>query len=334
MDKPKLFQVELPQITKARLLSDIQNLNTDSKQSLYFFYSEFLLRANRNIYYNQVLNSADMKAIDGRGLQWALWRAMNYQNKTSKFNWISFVVELIKNLISGFIVLAITKNNLLSETQNEVILGRDFIYDIFELASEKSWKIMIIGGGNLIEARNKLVQKYPNINFEIVSFNSNSRLMKDLPQNYPTSEIDYLEAHRILNDDNLNDCFDELKKAEQKLEQEEFDLILVCLGGASGKQEFFIHKIKQNPNINFRLAIGLGAALDHLGGGKQQSVAPIWMQKSGLEWVYRFIALPYRRKRIYDSIVTLWWWTSLQKFVPDNRHVNLENAKIESKNIK
>jgi UDP-N-acetyl-D-mannosaminuronic acid transferase (WecB/TagA/CpsF family) len=48
------------------------------------------------------------------------------------------------------------------------------------------------------------------------------------------------------------------------------DLLLISLGGGSGKQEFFIDNLKQDPKVNFRLATGIGAALDHLGTGAEQ----------------------------------------------------------------
>jgi N-acetylglucosaminyldiphosphoundecaprenol N-acetyl-beta-D-mannosaminyltransferase len=47
--------------------------------------------------------------------------------------------------------------------------------------------------------------------------------------------------------------------------------------------------------------IGVGAAFDFLAGDKKQ--APVWMQRNGLEWLFRFASEPRRLWRRYLSIV-------------------------------
>jgi hypothetical protein len=65
----KLFNVNLPQITKWELKERLANLNNEynEKLSLYWYYSEFLLRANRNPWYKRVLNEA------GRYITITIW---------------------------------------------------------------------------------------------------------------------------------------------------------------------------------------------------------------------------------------------------------------------
>jgi N-acetylglucosaminyldiphosphoundecaprenol N-acetyl-beta-D-mannosaminyltransferase len=43
--------------------------------------------------------------------------------------------------------------------------------------------------------------------------------------------------------------------------------------------------------------IGVGAAFDFLGGRTRQ--APAWMQRNGLEWLFRLLAEPLRLWRRY-----------------------------------
>ncbi len=43
--------------------------------------------------------------------------------------------------------------------------------------------------------------------------------------------------------------------------------------------------------------VGVGAAFDFLAGAKRQ--APGWMQRSGLEWLFRLVAEPRRLWRRY-----------------------------------
>ena len=44
--------------------------------------------------------------------------------------------------------------------------------------------------------------------------------------------------------------------------------------------------------INAPVMIGVGAAFDFLSGNKKQ--APYWMQRSGLEWLFRLATEPRR----------------------------------------
>ena len=76
------------------------------------------------------------------------------------------------------------------------------------------------------------------------------------------------------------------------------DVIWVGLG--SPKQDLWMARYHQH--LNARLMIGVGAAFDFIAGIKPQ--APLWMQKNGLEWLYRLWTEPrrlWRRYLIYNS---------------------------------
>jgi N-acetylglucosaminyldiphosphoundecaprenol N-acetyl-beta-D-mannosaminyltransferase len=51
--------------------------------------------------------------------------------------------------------------------------------------------------------------------------------------------------------------------------------------------------------INAAALIGVGAAFDFLSGSKRQ--APRWMQRSGLEWLFRLMMEPRRLWRRYAT---------------------------------
>ncbi|MFA6139185.1 MAG: WecB/TagA/CpsF family glycosyltransferase [Hyphomicrobium sp.] len=53
--------------------------------------------------------------------------------------------------------------------------------------------------------------------------------------------------------------------------------------------------------LNAPVLIGVGAAFDFLSGGKKQ--APAWMQRNGLEWLFRLASEPTRLWRRYLTIV-------------------------------
>lgn len=344
-----LFGVDLPITSKQNLINEVQKLDSSKKAVLYFLYSEFLLRANRNPWYRDVLKNADFTAVDGKGLWWV-------QSRTSKMQFIPrcyiqyflklpfllrlfffvvlFILELFFSFFSGLTTLLL-KTDFSKISGNKLILGRDFVYNLFEIAQSKKWHTVIVGGNetnqNII--RSKIIKKYPELSLKIWSRNNGSDLMRDkvcIGSN--TQDVNLI--NKVLNSQNILEGFPDLEEAKSFIIQEKPDLVIVCLGGASGKQEFFIDNLKRDPEVSFGLATGVGAALDHLGSGVQQVVAPKWMIATGLEWLHRFITQPYRRKRIWDSIFTLWWWTVVQEFMKTKimrkTVVNIIRRKIET----
>ena len=66
------------------------------------------------------------------------------------------------------------------------------------------------------------------------------------------------------------------------------DIVWVGLGAP--KQEFWMQAHLRR--LNAPVMIGVGAAFDFLSGNKPQ--APLWMQRNGLEWLFRFLNEPRR----------------------------------------
>jgi N-acetylglucosaminyldiphosphoundecaprenol N-acetyl-beta-D-mannosaminyltransferase len=71
------------------------------------------------------------------------------------------------------------------------------------------------------------------------------------------------------------------------------DILWVGLG--SPKQELWMYH--HQGRIDVPVMIGVGAAFDFLSGNKPQ--APRWIQRSGLEWFYRFLQEPRRLWKRY-----------------------------------
>jgi UDP-N-acetyl-D-mannosaminouronate:lipid I N-acetyl-D-mannosaminouronosyltransferase len=69
------------------------------------------------------------------------------------------------------------------------------------------------------------------------------------------------------------------------------DLIFVALG--SPKQELLIERFRSVHPSGFYM--GLGGSFDIYAGVKKR--APLWMQRRGLEWLFRFLAEPSRAPR-------------------------------------
>lgn len=65
---------------------------------------------------------------------------------------------------------------------------------------------------------------------------------------------------------------------------------ILWVGISSPRQELWM--AEHVDKLNVPVLIGVGAAFDFLSGHKQQ--APRWIQRSGLEWLYRFMKEPRR----------------------------------------
>lgn len=81
---------------------------------------------------------------------------------------------------------------------------------------------------------------------------------------------------------------DEINKIIKMINETKPDVLAVGLG--SPKQEKFIYKYKDQLNVPVSLAIG--ASIDFEAGNKKR--APRFMQKAGLEWLYRLCKEPRR----------------------------------------
>jgi N-acetylglucosaminyldiphosphoundecaprenol N-acetyl-beta-D-mannosaminyltransferase len=74
---------------------------------------------------------------------------------------------------------------------------------------------------------------------------------------------------------------------------------IVWVGLSTPKQEFWM--ARHLGRIEAPVMVGVGAAFDFLAGTKRQ--APTWMQRSGLEWLFRLCSEPRRLWRRYAYIV-------------------------------
>lgn len=76
---------------------------------------------------------------------------------------------------------------------------------------------------------------------------------------------------------------------------------IVWVGLSTPKQEYWM--AAHLGRLDVPVMIGVGAAFDFLAGIKTQ--APLWIQRNGLEWLYRLLTEPRRLGRRYLTIVPL-----------------------------
>ena len=85
---------------------------------------------------------------------------------------------------------------------------------------------------------------------------------------------------------------EEQQEQDQRILDSGADLVWVGLG--TPKQDWEVARLCESTGL---VALAVGAAFDFLAGTKPQ--APPWVQRSGIEWAYRFASEPRRLARRY-----------------------------------
>jgi len=151
-------------------------------------------------------------------------------------------------------------SKILGKPLKERVAGIDLMNNLIELAKVKKYTIFFLGATE--EIVSKVVSKYPK---EIVSGYRNGYFSKE-----------------------------EEKEIAKQITNSGANILFVAI--SSPKKEVFLHTYKDIlSNVNF--IMGVGGSFDVVAGKTKR--APVWMQKAGLEWFYRFMQEPGRMWKRY-----------------------------------
>jgi N-acetylglucosaminyldiphosphoundecaprenol N-acetyl-beta-D-mannosaminyltransferase len=167
--------------------------------------------------------------------------------------------------------------------RQERVAGMDLLPDLLSAAENHQIPVAFYGGTDemLAKTKNHLKEKYPDIQLAKM----------------------YSPPFRSLTAQEENEVVLMLRESGARL-------IFVTLG--CPKQEKWMASMKGKINA---VMIGIGGALPVLIGMHKR--APKWMQKSGLEWLYRLGQEPSRLFRRYATSNTLFFYLLLkEKFRP------------------
>jgi len=141
----------------------------------------------------------------------------------------------------------------------EKISGSDFIWDIARFAAKNKYRVFLYGGAPVVAEQTAL-----KLQTEVFDLRIAGMFHGDL-----TREDEAIEA---------------MKKSRA-------DILLVCLGAPLQEKWLDINLAK----TGCKIGVGLGGTFDFI--AKIVPRAPRFMQKSGLEWLYRLFVEPKRFKR-------------------------------------
>jgi N-acetylglucosaminyldiphosphoundecaprenol N-acetyl-beta-D-mannosaminyltransferase len=154
-------------------------------------------------------------------------------------------------------------SNFLNKPLPERVAGIDLMESLVALAAEKKYSVYLLG------AKKEIVEKVAAI--------YKARYGEKIIAGYRDG---YFKKN------------DELAVAED-ISKSKADILFVAI--TSPKKEIFLNTYKKEINTPF--IMGVGGSFDVVSGLVKR--APLWMQKSGLEWFYRVIQEPRRMWKRY-----------------------------------
>lgn len=166
----------------------------------------------------------------------------------------------------------------------ERVTGIDIIHNMCRLAAKKGYSLYLLGSYPDVakEAALNLYRKYPGIRIA-------------------GAHHGYFNCEDCENIKNGNIVWN--KKEEEivaEIKEKRPDILLVGMGVP--KQEKWINK---NLNrLDVPVCIGVGGSFDVLSGRIPR--APLWMQRHGMEWIYRSIKQPNRAFRTLALFYFIW----------------------------
>lgn len=187
-----------------------------------------------------------------------------------------------------------------------IIKGRELFLDIIKIINERKGRVYLFGGenGEQEQAIEKLKSEYKDITFK-----TNYKFPQFSKNGQPISILDKKIHKSILGSIKLF----------------EPDMVFVAMN--TPKQEKWIFR-----NL-YRLqkitgAMTVGGTFNYIAGNMK--LPPSWMEKMGLEWLYRLFQEPKRFKRIFNAVIVFPWKVIAWKFKSsENRKLDFEAKKTK-----
>lgn len=168
------------------------------------------------------------------------------------------------NLINADGQAVVWASKILGKPLKERVAGIDLMINLVQLAYQKNYKIFFFGANE--EAVKKVV--------DIYSKEYSPNIIAGCRNGYFKKEEEVIIAQEI-SDSGANILF---------------------VGISSPTKEYFLFENKTKlEKVNF--VMGVGGSFDVIAGKVKR--APLWMQKAGLEWFYRFCQEPRRMWKRY-----------------------------------
>lgn len=281
----QILGIKVSITSKAEVLNYI-NSKLDSKEKFYIVTPnpENLLLATKDWLLKKVILRSDLSIPDGIGLAQAF---TFLKFKDDKKDPLRFFKIFGQGLLVGY--KTITDKKYLTD-KLPITKGRELFWDVMNIANERSLRVYFFGGeyGEQIKAIEVLKPKFPNVIF---------KTYHEFPQYNKNGQPVSVSSRRLH------------KRIVGSIKLFEPDLIIVALN--TPKQEKWIYR-----NFFRTKALGamaFGGTFNYVAGNMK--LPPKWMEKMGLEWVYRFMQEPNRWRRILNAFPIFPWTVFMHKLL-------------------
>lgn len=190
--------------------------------------------------------------------------------------------ELHESVVNSDIINAdgqavVWASRFLGQPLKERVAGIDLMQNLVKLAYEKRYKVFFFGAKE--EIVKGVVDKY------------SKEYSQDIIAGYRNGYFTKEEEESIA----------------KQIADSGADILFVAI--SSPTKEIFLNTYKNIIDTSF--IMGVGGSFDVVAG--KVSRAPIWMQKSGLEWFYRFLQEPRRMWKRYLVTNSLFIWYTIRE---------------------
>jgi N-acetylglucosaminyldiphosphoundecaprenol N-acetyl-beta-D-mannosaminyltransferase len=167
----------------------------------------------------------------------------------------------------------------------ERVTGSGMTPLLLALAEEKGWRVFFLGGTeqSVAQAAANTRAKHPKLHLD--AYSPPFGRLVDAKHDDPMNNAEIL----------------------RRLREARPDILLVAFG--CPKQERWIYANYRHIGVPVAVSIGVGATIDFLAGTMRR--APVWMQKTGLEWIFRLVQEPRRLFRRYAVGMWVFGWAIL-----------------------
>ncbi|WP_234414007.1 WecB/TagA/CpsF family glycosyltransferase [Ideonella sp. A 288] len=154
-------------------------------------------------------------------------------------------------------------SRLLGRPLKERVTGVDLFEALMQRAAQRGWKVYLLGAREPVVAQVRALYSQRNPAVDVVGHRNGY---------WPAGEDEAVA---------------------EAIRRSGAQLLFVAI--SSPRKEEFLSRWQQHMQVPF--AMGVGGTFDVVTGAVQR--APVWMQRSGLEWFYRFLQEPRRMFRRY-----------------------------------
>ncbi len=276
--KIKILGCRVNSSTSSHVLQKIsESLKSGTTCRIVTVNPEYILEAQKDKQFQNIINNADLAVADGIGILWAakfqsLAVSSNIIIRTvqcvlqymwtgaSLVFWPSYCRTVVSEKVSGAeLCKRIMNYESRIKNTNPTTHNSKFIIH--------NSKIFLLGGYD--EVAEKIRKQFSRAN------------IVGTYEGTPESESDTIKACKIINNTKP-------------------DILLVAYGNPASRQEKWIEQnLPKLPSV--KVAIGVGGSFNFLARNIAQ--APKWMQKIGLEWLWRLGRQPRRVRRIFRAVV-------------------------------